>query len=78
MNDMQELVNIAGTTSAALETGKLVWVVQCKDCGYAIRHCSDSVFGKPLYDCGHPRQIGRESVACHTEDWFCADGVKKE
>ena len=57
---------------------KMPCIVQCKDCRYATRHCSDSVFGKPLYDCGHPRQIGREGVACHSEDWYCADGVRKD
>jgi hypothetical protein len=78
MNDLQELVNVAGMTADAIESGKLVFVVRCKDCVYAERHCSDSVFGKPLYDCGHIRQIGREGVECHVEDWYCADGVKKD
>ena len=51
--------------------------VPCKDCRFAERHCSDSVFGKPLYDCKHTRQIGREGTEIHPEDWFCADGVKR-
>ena len=53
-------------------------VVRCKDCRYATRHCCDSVFGKPLYDCKHIRQIGREGTECHSEDWFCADGEKED
>ena len=52
-------------------------LVKCENCRYAVRHCSDSVFGKHLYVCKHVRQIGREGDAIHTEEWFCADGVEK-
>ena len=52
-------------------------LVRCKDCVYGKEHCSYSVFGKPLYVCNHVRQIGREGLAIHTADWFCADGERK-
>ena len=51
-------------------------LIRCKDCKYASKHSSYSVFGKPLYVCNHVRQIGREGLAIHTEDWFCADGER--
>lgn len=56
------------------------WVgelVRCKDCCFATEHHAYSVFGKPLYVCNHVRQIGREGLAIHTDDWFCADGEHK-
>lgn len=53
-------------------------VVRCKDCKYAEEHCSYSVFGKTLYVCKHIRQIGREGLAIHIDDWFCADGEAKD
>lgn len=52
-------------------------IVRCKDCRYATRHCCDSVFGNPLYDCKHVSQIGRE-VKAQPGDWFCADGERRE
>ena len=51
-------------------------IVRCMNCRYATRHCSDSVFGKPLYDCSHVRQIGRETQV-HPGDWYCADGERR-
>ena len=52
-------------------------LVRCKDCVYSAEHCSYSVFGKPLYICNHVRQIGRDGLAIHTDNWFCADGERR-
>ena len=66
MNDMQELLNIAGMTAAAIESDKLVWVVRCQDC--VNKKCwvrtGDVVCGID----GTP----------HRPDWYCAYGVKKD
>ena len=67
MNDTQELANIAGMTASAIESGKLVWVVRCKDCKHARRMC------QPWNDlvCEKNGQVNKP-------DWFCADGERKE
>ena len=67
MNDLQELLNIAGMTAAALESGKLVWVVRCKDC----KKC-DLPEEEP-YEDGYCSRCGYVKM-----DWFCADGKPKE
>lgn len=66
MNDMQELVNIAGITASAIESGKLVWVVRCKDCKNGEKVNS-------VYLCGKRRGFG----TAHEPDWFCADGERR-
>ena len=69
MNDIQELANIAGMTAKAIESGKLVWVVRCKNC----------IFGKPEED----NKTNKKWVYCYhykenrPEEWFCADGKRK-
>ena len=60
-NDLQTLIDIAGMTADCLKSGKLVFVVRCKDCKYyntLIGHCKD----------------GRSYPS---PDWFCADGELK-
>ena len=62
MNDMQTLANIAGMTAELIESGKLVYVVRCKDCKYynsLMGYCKDGR-SYPSPDC------------------FCADGERKE
>jgi len=67
MNDMQELANIAGMTASAIESGKLVWVVRCKECRYGEK-------ANAVYLCGKSRGFG----IAHDPDWFCADGERKD
>lgn len=67
MNDMQEILNIAGITSEAIEKGKLVWVVRCEDCDKA-KVLSDHVI------CCNPRNTECQSYPL---DWFCADGKRR-
>ena len=52
-------------------------IVLCKDCRYSSEDSSYSVFGKPLFECKHVRQIGREGSEIHTGDWYCADGERR-
>lgn len=69
MNDMQELANIAGITASAIESGKLVWVVRCKDCKNWVGNGADIDELPHWFPCkGEMRQ----------PDWFCADGKRKE
>ena len=65
---MQELVNIAGMTASAIESGELVWVVRCKDCEDACICSDDWVI------CTHIDSNGNDK---HPTDWFCADGRKE-
>ena len=70
MNDMQELVNIAEMTASAIENGKLVWIVRCKDCKHG-EPCNDGeIYCK--------KDVGTIETAVHKPDWFCADGERKE
>lgn len=62
MNDMQELVNIAGMTADAIKNGKLVWVVRCKDC----KHYN------------HGKKWCQHMMSANGGDWFCADGERRE
>jgi len=45
-------------------------LIQCKDCKHG--HQLDN---SNYYVCGKPFSANRET---HTEDWFCADGKRKE
>ena len=66
---MQMLVNIAGMTAELIESGKLVRVVRCNDCKNACVYDDDEVI------CTHIDSNGNDK---HPDDWFCADGVRKE
>ena len=63
MNDMQTLANIAGMTAELIESGKLVYVVRCKDCKR-----------RGTYDC--PVYVGGDEMCSEPDDWFCADGER--
>ena len=64
MNDIQELIKIAGMTADAIN-GKLVWVVRCKDCKYCEYPKSEKEWCKK----GH--------LHGNAETWFCADGERR-
>ena len=49
-----------------------VRIVRCKDCRYG-QYCTD---GETTYQCF--KWNSNEFGALHEQDWFCADGVKKE
>lgn len=53
-----------------IKEGDCVIVVRCKDCKHAIRNLNHP--DKPLICC-LTRQVGETD-----EDWFCADGERKE
>lgn len=72
MNDMQELVNIAGMTAYAIESGKLVWVVRCKDCRYAEQTMFDDE-----YCCYYDEENESGCKRLHKGNFFCADGKKR-
>ena len=71
--DMQTLADIVGMVSNCLESGKLAWVVRCKDCRFLIDH-----YG--FMDDGYCRKMKEEYCVKFKPDknWFCADGVKRE
>jgi len=50
----------------------------CMDCRYAKRHPGNTVFGKPLFDCKHPRYVGTEGLPAYPADFGCSDGISKE
>ena len=68
MNDLQELVNVAGMAADLIKSGKLVFVVRCKDCEKA-EALSDHVI------CCNERNTETQS---YPFDFYCADGVKKD
>lgn len=47
-------------------------LVQCKNCRYG-QYCTD---GETTYQCF--KWNSNEFGALHEQDWFCADGEKKE
>ena len=66
--DIQETINVARTTLNGIKSGKLVWVVRCKNCKYWL----------PLnrfHQDYHPGR-GECELNCWVRDdnWFCADG----
>ena len=52
--------------------------IMCMNCMYAKRHQGNTVFGKPLFDCKHPRYVGTEGLPAYPADFFCSDGIPKE
>lgn len=69
-NDLQTLVDIAGMTANCLESGKLVFVVRCKDCKHWIGNWCNEGYS-PTVKCTlfhYPQPA----------DWYCADGERKE
>ena len=50
----------------------------CMNCRYAKRHAGNTLFGKALFDCKHPRYIGTEGLPPFPEDFFCKDGEPYE
>ena len=56
-------------TEKALDKQK---IVRCKDCRYG-QHCTD---GETTYQCF--KWNSNEFGAVHEQDWFCADGMRKD
>ncbi len=84
MNDIQELINIAGMTADAIKNGKLVCVVLCKDCKHRPKEPNWKT-----YESGFDIEFPEGSKCpCQCEDgwyswypadhWFCANGEAKE
>ena len=62
MNDIQTLADIVGMTASCIESGKLVFVVRCKDCKYYSGQFCNKIDIYPWPN----------------DDFFCANGERKE
>ena len=80
-NYMQTLVDAAGMTASCLESGKLVFVVRCKDCKHRpIKpDCYENGFDLEFPDGKCPCLCADGWYSWFpSDDWFCADGELKD
>lgn len=78
MNDIQELVNIAGMTADAIKNGKLVWVVRCKDCKHRPTKDIVGLLDFPDNDVCPCQNSDDSWYSWYPADnWFCANGERK-
>ena len=58
-----------------LENNDIVEVVRCKDCKYSIENVHST---SPNYKYFCEKTSAHSHIDYHSENWFCADGERKE
>lgn len=72
VSEIWGVIDEAPTVATDINVPNKSEIVRCKDCRYG-QYCTD---GETTYQCF--KWNSNEFGALHEQDWFCADGKRKE